>query len=183
MKFGVYGPYDCLRRLGSDFCLAMFFIEFFCWRLDFGNCKYKYQGPWLGSDYSFLISNCKLKYFDNKLSNIMNSLSTTAPIRMAALPKHYLQFTVRSYTKQMATTGLRCTGQWSANKCHLQPTTKRYISSTPQTQIKDYFPPPDAPKIKEVETAWVHPVYASPPSCRLMGKRLTPTQLYRRRNA
>ncbi|KAL2870766.1 mitochondrial alternative oxidase [Aspergillus lucknowensis] len=27
------------------------------------------------------------------------------------------------------------------------------------TQIKDYFPPPDAPKIKEVETAWAHPVY------------------------
>ncbi|OJJ64527.1 hypothetical protein ASPSYDRAFT_138533 [Aspergillus sydowii CBS 593.65] len=89
----------------------------------------------------------------------MNSLSTTAPIRMAALPKHYLQFAVRTYTKQMATTGLRCTGQWSANKYYQQPTTKRYISSTPRTQIKDYFPPPDAPKITEVETAWVHPVY------------------------
>lgn len=92
----------------------------------------------------------------------MNSLSATAPIRMAALPKHYLQFTVRTYTKQMASTGLRCTGQWSANKYHQQPPTKRYISSTPQSQIKDYFPPPDAPKIKEVETAWAHPVYASP---------------------
>lgn len=41
-------------------------------------------------------------------------------------------------------------------------TSKRSISSTQQNQIKEYFPPTKEPAVKEVTTAWVHPVYAKP---------------------
>nr|AAN39883.1 mitochondrial alternative oxidase [Aspergillus nidulans] len=90
----------------------------------------------------------------------MNSMSTTGPIRGGAIPKHYLQFTVRTYTRSMASAGLRYSNPPLVKKCYDQPTGKRFISSTPQSQIKDYFPPPDAPKIVEVKTAWAHPVYS-----------------------
>jgi hypothetical protein len=90
----------------------------------------------------------------------MNSISTATPIRVAAtLPKHYVQFTVRTYTRGIATTGLRCSGSYFSSNYTHQPATKRLIHSTPKSQIKEYFPPPDAPKIKEVKSAWVHPVY------------------------
>ncbi|KAL2799103.1 alternative oxidase-domain-containing protein [Aspergillus keveii] len=90
----------------------------------------------------------------------MNSISTATPIRVAAtLPKHYVQFTVRTYTRGIATTGLRCSGSYLGNNYTHQSATKRLIHSTPKPQIKEYFPPPDAPKIKEVKPAWVHPVY------------------------
>ncbi|KAL3484333.1 putative alternative oxidase AlxA [Aspergillus germanicus] len=36
---------------------------------------------------------------------------------------------------------------------------KRYNSSTPGDNSKEFFPPPKAPHIKQVKTAWVHPVY------------------------
>ncbi|KAL3471889.1 alternative oxidase-domain-containing protein [Aspergillus californicus] len=89
----------------------------------------------------------------------MNSLSTKAPIRVAALPREYLQFTMRTYARNMTTTGLRCGTPFLVNRCHYQPTAKRSMHSTPQTHIKEYFPPPDAPKVKEVKAAWAHPVY------------------------
>ncbi|KAH8429024.1 alternative oxidase [Aspergillus melleus] len=36
---------------------------------------------------------------------------------------------------------------------------RRFISSTSQNQIKEYFPAPDTPGVKEVTTAWSHPIY------------------------
>lgn len=38
-------------------------------------------------------------------------------------------------------------------------TSTRLISSTPQNRIKEYFPPPKNPNVKEIQSAWVHPVY------------------------
>lgn len=47
-----------------------------------------------------------------------------------------------------------------SNKCQSrQSALRRYISSTKQVQIKNYFPPTSAPKVKEVVTTWQHPVY------------------------
>ncbi|KAL3451509.1 mitochondrial alternative oxidase [Aspergillus insuetus] len=38
-------------------------------------------------------------------------------------------------------------------------TTGRFSSSAPGDNSKEFFPPPKAPHIKQVKTAWVHPVY------------------------
>ncbi|PWY70951.1 alternative oxidase [Aspergillus heteromorphus CBS 117.55] len=87
----------------------------------------------------------------------MNSITATAPIR-AAIPMSCLHFS-GGYSRAVATTGLRCSGSLLATT-RQQKTTKRFISNTPQPKIKEYFPPPTAPHVKEVETAWVHPVYS-----------------------
>ena len=78
----------------------------------------------------------------------MNSLTASAPTRVAPL-KPYLCLAARSYPCATATTGLRYSST-TANK--------RSLSSTPQKQINEFFPPPKAPHIREVETPWVHPV-------------------------
>lgn len=90
------------------------------------------------------------------LGYIMNTLSVRAPSRAAAKPQ-YLHLAVRTYSGVAATTLNPACG---ANKrtSILSLTSKRPISSTPQNQITDYFPPPKAPNVKEVQTAWVHPV-------------------------
>ncbi|KAL4817295.1 mitochondrial alternative oxidase [Aspergillus spinulosporus] len=88
----------------------------------------------------------------------MNSISTSGPLRVAAMSKHHLHFTVQTCTRCMASAGLRYSSLPLAKRSYDQSTGKRFISSTPQSQIKDYFPPPDAPKIVEVKTAWAHPV-------------------------
>ncbi|KJK64669.1 Alternative oxidase [Aspergillus parasiticus SU-1] len=88
----------------------------------------------------------------------MNSITTTVPLRAASLPKSYLHLTLRGCTGSVTTAGLRCSGPLLASRINHQ-NTKRFISSTPQTQTKEFFPPPNAPHIKEVETAWAHPVY------------------------
>ncbi|KAJ5956130.1 hypothetical protein N7501_010409 [Penicillium viridicatum] len=87
----------------------------------------------------------------------MNTLSVRAPLRAAAKPQ-YLHFAVRTYSGVAATT---LNPACEANKriSIFSLTSKRPISSTPQNQITDYFPPPKAPNVKEVQTAWVHPVY------------------------
>ncbi|KKK27292.1 hypothetical protein ARAM_001935 [Aspergillus rambellii] len=90
----------------------------------------------------------------------MNSLSTAAPVRVVALRQSYLHFTVSTYSRCIATTGLQCSSLAITNKCSRQPAPKRFISSTPQTQPKGFFPPPTAPSVKEVPTAWAHPIYA-----------------------
>ncbi|KAI9929351.1 hypothetical protein ASPWEDRAFT_134941 [Aspergillus wentii DTO 134E9] len=36
---------------------------------------------------------------------------------------------------------------------------KRFISATPQHRIKEYFPPPQSPGVKQVISVWSHPVY------------------------
>jgi hypothetical protein len=35
----------------------------------------------------------------------------------------------------------------------------RQFHSTPRTQIKDFFPEPEAPSIRKTEAAWSHPLY------------------------
>ncbi|KAL2844086.1 alternative oxidase-domain-containing protein [Aspergillus pseudoustus] len=44
--------------------------------------------------------------------------------------------------------------------CLLRPA-RRFNSSAPSDRTKAFFPPPSAPHIKQVETAWVHPVYTT----------------------
>ncbi|EAU33760.1 alternative oxidase, mitochondrial precursor [Aspergillus terreus NIH2624] len=85
---------------------------------------------------------------------------STVPIRAAVFPKSYLLVSSRGYASLLATTSLRYSnGSLLATKPGYHRTTKRFISSTPQQQIKEFFPPPNTPQIKESETAWVHPVY------------------------
>ncbi|GES63693.1 alternative oxidase [Aspergillus terreus] len=85
---------------------------------------------------------------------------STVPIRAAVFPKSYLLISSRGYASLLATTGLRYSnGSMLATKPECHRTTKRFISSTPQQHIKEFFPPPNTPQIKESETAWVHPVY------------------------
>ncbi|CAG8930480.1 unnamed protein product [Penicillium salamii] len=36
---------------------------------------------------------------------------------------------------------------------------KRFLSATSQSRIKEYFPPPHAKGVKQVHTHWTHPVY------------------------
>ncbi|OJJ77859.1 hypothetical protein ASPBRDRAFT_113570 [Aspergillus brasiliensis CBS 101740] len=86
----------------------------------------------------------------------MNSLAATAPIRVA-IPKSYMHIATRNYSSVIAMSGLRCSASLGATR-H-QTAGKRFISTTPKSQIKEFFPPPTAPHVKEVETAWVHPVY------------------------
>ncbi|CEJ57312.1 Putative Alternative oxidase [Penicillium brasilianum] len=43
----------------------------------------------------------------------------------------------------------------------LQLSASRFNSLTPGDNLKDSFPPPSAPHIKDVNTSWVHPVYTT----------------------
>lgn len=88
----------------------------------------------------------------------MNSITATAPIRAAYLPKSHLHITLRGYTSLVATTGLRGGSSVFTSTRRPAMNSKRVISSTPHpTKIKEFFPPPEAPHIKEI-TAWAHPV-------------------------
>lgn len=90
----------------------------------------------------------------------MSLLTSTAPMRATVFPKSYLFVASRGYTSLIATTGLRYSSSSPlAAKYHHPANTKRFISSTQQQQIKEFFPPPNAPHIKETDTAWAHPVY------------------------
>lgn len=86
----------------------------------------------------------------------MNTLSVRAPLRAATKPQ-YLHLAVRTYSIVAATTLNPACGV-SKRTLTFSLTSKRSISSTPQNQITDYFPPPKTPNVKEVQTAWVHPV-------------------------
>ncbi|KAJ5669693.1 Alternative oxidase [Penicillium macrosclerotiorum] len=77
----------------------------------------------------------------------------------AVRPQAYLQMAVRSYSGLAVATlnhSYRVACMQSATTNY---TPKRLISSTPQPQIKEYFPPPQTPGVKLVKTAWTHPVY------------------------
>lgn len=81
----------------------------------------------------------------------MNSLSASVPLRTAARSQ-YLHLALRTCS------GIACTAHRPASQA-TNLTSKRLISSTHQNQIKEYFPPPKNPNVKEVSSAWVHPVY------------------------
>ncbi|KAJ5237336.1 hypothetical protein N7489_007427 [Penicillium chrysogenum] len=88
----------------------------------------------------------------------MNTLSVRAPLRAAARPQ-YLHLAVRTCSGVVATT-LNSSCGVSKRTSAFSLTSKRPISSTPKSQtITDYFPAPETPNVKEVQTAWVHPVY------------------------
>ncbi|CAI7658060.1 unnamed protein product [Penicillium glandicola] len=87
----------------------------------------------------------------------MNTLSVRAPLRAAVRPQ-YLQLAVQTYSGIAATTFNPPCGV-SKRTSAFSLTSKRPISSTRQNQITEYFPPPKTPNVKEVQTAWVHPVY------------------------
>ncbi|RAH67172.1 alternative oxidase [Aspergillus aculeatinus CBS 121060] len=90
----------------------------------------------------------------------MNSMAATAPLRVA-IPKASLRFTMRSNPSVIIMTGLRCGSSTLGNNYYQHTYNKRFITTTQkQDKIKEFFPPPKAPHVKEVETAWVHPVYS-----------------------
>ncbi|CAI7661580.1 Alternative oxidase [Penicillium manginii] len=90
----------------------------------------------------------------------MNSLPTisSTPLRVAARPQSYFYLAARAYSGVAATSLPNC---YRVNKrpSPVIYTPKRLISSTEHKQIKEYFPPPQTPGVKEVESAWAHPVY------------------------
>ncbi|KAJ6073038.1 hypothetical protein N7467_011123 [Penicillium canescens] len=82
----------------------------------------------------------------------MNSLMTSAPLRAAVRPQ-YLHLAAQTCS------GIAVTTLSSSLRTRSLNHTKRLISSTPQNQIKEFFPPPKSSNVKEVQSAWVHPVY------------------------
>jgi hypothetical protein len=87
----------------------------------------------------------------------LSALSTTAPLRVAARPQTYLFLAVRTYSG-VATTTFNTSCLAKQRQVALTYTSKRLISSSPQPQIKEYFPPPAVPGVKEVASAWSHPM-------------------------
>ncbi|CAI7670913.1 unnamed protein product [Penicillium bialowiezense] len=81
----------------------------------------------------------------------MTSLSTT--VRRTAARPQYLHLALRSSVAYTS-----CSPSYQVNKSYTLGS-KRPISSTHQNQTKEYFPPPKTPNVKEVQTAWTHPVY------------------------
>ncbi|KAJ6070029.1 hypothetical protein N7499_011916 [Penicillium canescens] len=82
----------------------------------------------------------------------MNSLMTSAPLRAAVRPQ-YLHLAAQTCS------GIAVTTLSSSLRTGSPNHTKRLISSTPQNQIKEFFPPPKSSNVKGVQSAWVHPVY------------------------
>ncbi|CAG7940246.1 unnamed protein product [Penicillium salamii] len=83
----------------------------------------------------------------------MSLLSAT--VRQTAVRPQYLHLALRTYS------GVACTKYNPASqaKKSYTLTSKRPISSTHQNQNTEYFPAPKTPNVKEVQTAWTHPVY------------------------
>jgi hypothetical protein len=87
----------------------------------------------------------------------LSTFSTTVPLRVAARPQTYLFLAVRTYSGVAASTiNSSCLARHHASPLTYTP--KRLISSTPQPQIKEFFPPPANPAVKEVASAWSHPM-------------------------
>lgn len=88
----------------------------------------------------------------------LSTLSTTVPLRVVARPQTYLFLAVRTYSG-VATTAFNTSCLAKQRPVAFAYTSKRLISSSPQPRIKEYFPPPAVPGVKEVESAWSHPIY------------------------
>lgn len=84
----------------------------------------------------------------------MSLLSAT--VRQTAVRPQYLHLALRTYS------GVACTKYNPASqaKKSYTLTSKHPISSTHQNQNTEYFPAPKTPNVKEVQTAWTHPVCA-----------------------
>lgn len=95
----------------------------------------------------------------------MYSTTATAPVRVASiLPRKGLRLTaLRCYSNAACTSGLRSGTFFLQNsnyaKSQQQRTdNKRVFSTTPRTQIKQFFPPPETDHIADLESSWTHPV-------------------------
>ncbi|GAD93597.1 alternative oxidase [Paecilomyces variotii No. 5] len=95
----------------------------------------------------------------------MYSTTATAPIRATSmLPKRGLRLTaLRCYSNTACTSGLRSGGFFIQNSNYhnrpqRQTDNKRVFSTTPRTQIKEFFPPPETDHIRDLESSWAHPV-------------------------
>ncbi|KAJ5785167.1 Alternative oxidase [Penicillium pulvis] len=86
------------------------------------------------------------------------SVLSTSSFRTAARPSTYIHLVARSYSG-LTVAKLGSSQFIHAHKSPFTYTPKRLISSTPQNQIKEFFPPPQTSGVKEVESAWAHPVY------------------------
>ncbi|KAJ6028485.1 hypothetical protein N7540_004061 [Penicillium herquei] len=86
------------------------------------------------------------------------SVLSTTTLRAAARPHTYIPLIARSCS---GVTIARLHTSHGSNNHAVSGvyTPKHGISSTPHHQIKEFFPPPRAEGVKEVETAWAHPVY------------------------
>jgi hypothetical protein len=89
--------------------------------------------------------------------SLVLSVSKTAPLRVAAQPTAYFNLAVRAYSG-VAVKGINGRRRANRNPALYTFTSKRIISSTPQNKITEFFPAPKEPGVKEVESAWVHPV-------------------------
>ncbi|KAJ9195106.1 hypothetical protein DTO164E3_940 [Paecilomyces variotii] len=96
----------------------------------------------------------------------MYSTTATAPVRVASiLPRKGLRLTaLRCYSNAACTSGLRSGSFFLQNsnyaKSQQQRTdNKRVFSTTPRTQIKQFFPPPETDHIADLESSWTHPVF------------------------
>jgi hypothetical protein len=88
--------------------------------------------------------------------SMISSVSTTPLFRAAARPTAYFHL-VRAYSG-VAVKGIDSSNRVNRNPAIFTCTSKRTISSTRQNQIKEYFPATKEPGVKEVTSAWVHPV-------------------------
>lgn len=89
----------------------------------------------------------------------MYSTTATAPIRAASIiPKNgFRAASLRNYTSASPASALRA-GTFFVYQQHQKGSGKRVFSTTPRTQIKEFFPPPETEHIKDLESAWGHPV-------------------------
>ncbi|CAG7975089.1 unnamed protein product [Penicillium olsonii] len=81
-------------------------------------------------------------------------MSSLSAVRRTVVNPQYLNLALRTYSGVASTTY----NSASRAKSHTL-TPKRHISSTQQKQTTEYFPAPKTPNVKEVKTAWAHPVY------------------------
>jgi len=90
---------------------------------------------------------------------LMNSLSaiSSTPLRVAARPQPYVFLIARAYSGAAVTSYPGCC-RLNKRPSPVTRTPKRFISSTHQNQTKEFFPPPHTPGVKEVDSAWNHPV-------------------------
>lgn len=137
-----------------------------------GRQSYKTYIPWTPPEITFFHHTLKLFNLPNQQTlkhkaliiillvctmSLISSIPTTAPFRVAIRPTTYFHLASRAYSG-VAVKGINGSSRANRNLAPFTCTSKRPISSTPQNQIKEFFPPTKEPGVKEVETAWVHPV-------------------------
>ncbi|KAL2003703.1 hypothetical protein VTN02DRAFT_2734 [Thermoascus thermophilus] len=90
----------------------------------------------------------------------MYSTTATAPIRVASIiPTSGLRAAgLRNCPSTSPASALRA-GAFFVYQQHQKGFGKRIFSTTPRPQIREFFPPPETEHIKDLESAWGHPIY------------------------